>query len=190
MAFILTADQQVSLSFSAKDKYGNDAGIDGTPTWTSSDDSKVTVSAGADGKSATAVAVGPIGTAQVSVRADADLGDGAREVVGVLDIEVIAGEASIVALSAGTAEAKPAVEPAPAPEPVPAPPPAPEPTPTPDQPVPTPDQPTPDVPAPEPAPEPTPEPAPVEPAEPVPDAPVEPTPPTDETFSAAPKRRR
>lgn len=165
MAFLLTADQQVGLSFAATDKYGNPAGIDGTPTWSSSDESKVTVSVGADGKFATAVTVGPIGTAQVSVRADADLGDGAREVVGVLDIEVIAGEASIVALSAGTAEAKPAVEPAP--EPVPTPPPAPEPTPV--------------------------EPTPVEPAEPVPDAPdapVEPTPPTDETFSAAPKRRR
>lgn len=170
MAFILTADQQVGLSFSAKDKYGNDAGIDGTPTWSSSDESKVTVTTGADGKSATAVAVGPVGTAQVSVRADADIGDGAREVVGVLDIEVIAGEASIVALSAGTAEAKPAAEPVPEPTPAQTPEPAPEP-------------------APEPTPEPIPdEPAPVEPApEPAPD---EPAPPTDETFSAAPKRRR
>lgn len=163
MAFILTADQQVGLSFSAKDKYGNDAGIDGTPTWTSSDESKVTVSGGADGKSATAVAVGPVGTAQISVRADADLGDGAREVVGVLDIEVIAGEASVVALSAGTAEAKPAAEPVPEPAPVPTP------------------EPTPDEPAPEPTPEPAPEPAPT---------PDEPAPPADDTFSAAPKRRR
>lgn len=160
MAFLLTADQQVGLSFAATDKYGNSAGIDGAPTWSSSDESKVTVSVGADDKFATAVAVGPIGTAQVSVRADADLGDGAREVVGVLDIEVIAGEASIVALSAGTAEAKPAPEPTPVPTPEPTPP---EPAPTPDEPA---------------------------PVEPTPDEPVEPTPPTDETFSAAPKRRR
>lgn len=167
MAFILTADQQVGLSFSAKDKYGNDAGIDGAPTWTSSDESKVTVNTGADGKSATAVAVGPVGTAQVSVRADADMGDGAREVVGVLDIEVIAGEASLVALSAGTAEAKPAAEPAPEPAPVPTPDePAPAPEPTPDEPAPTPDEPAPVDPTPEPAPTP------------------------DDTFSATPKRRR
>lgn len=164
MAFLLTADQQVGLSFSATDKYSNPAGVDGAPTWASSDESKVTVTAGADGKTATAVAVGPAGTAQVSVRADADLGDGSREVVGVLDIEVIAGEASLIALSAGTAEAKPAAEPAPEPAPVP------EPAPTPDEPAPD----APDAPV-----EPTPEPAPDEPA-----------PPTDETFSAAPKRRR
>lgn len=141
MAFILTADQQVGLSFSATDKYSNPAGIDGSPAWASSDESKVTVTAGADGKTATAVAVGPAGTAQISVRADADMGDGMREVVGVLDIEVIAGEASLIALSAGTAEAKPAAEPTP------------EPAPTPEEPVPTPNEPAPVEPTPEPTPD-------------------------------------
>lgn len=151
MAFILTADQQVSVSFTAKDKYQNDAKIDGVPVWSSSDDAIVTVTPAADGMSALVVAVGPVGTAQVSVRADADMTEGSKEIVGMLDLEILASEATVVALSAASAVPKPTAE--------------------------TPVEPTPDVPV-EPVPE---EPAPVDPTEPAPpvdggDVPVEPPP--------------
>lgn len=41
-----------------------------------------------DGMSAVVTTTGKLGTAQVSVKVDADLGAGVTELVGVLDIEV------------------------------------------------------------------------------------------------------
>lgn len=46
-----------------------------------------------DGLSAEVAAVGPLGTAKVSVTADADLGSGTKAIFGELDITVTQGEA-------------------------------------------------------------------------------------------------
>lgn len=104
---ILTDEQQVALTAAFKTAKGNDARVDGTPTWRSSDEAIITVTPAADGLSATAVAVGPLGTAQVSVEADADLGEGTRLITGVLDIEVRAAEAVVAIVNAGAPETKP-----------------------------------------------------------------------------------
>lgn len=97
----LPDDKQVQLSINPLSRRGNPARIDGTPRWTSSDESVVTLTPSEDGKSATAKAVGPTGTAQISVVADADLGEGVREITGIETIEVVEGEAATVGITAG-----------------------------------------------------------------------------------------
>lgn len=102
MAFILADTKKVPVSVAFIDAAGNPARVDGVPVWSSSDPSVVTIDGvSEDGMSAFAVAVGPLGTAQVSVAADADLGEGIRALTGVLDIEVQASEAVSANVAAG-----------------------------------------------------------------------------------------
>lgn len=75
------------------DAKGNAAIVDGVPVWKSSDESVATVVASEDGLSATITPIGPIGTAQISVEADADLGEGVKPVITLVDLEVVGGEA-------------------------------------------------------------------------------------------------
>jgi hypothetical protein len=105
MALMLADDQQVDVAFKAIDSRGNPARIDGEARWASSDESVLEVFPN-DDNSATALAVGPLGTAQVQVKIDADLGDGVRELVGILDVEVVAGEAVALELVPGTPSAQ------------------------------------------------------------------------------------
>lgn len=102
MALVLTDIQKVSLSITPTSAAGNPAPVDGAPVWTSSDESVLTVTASEDGLSAEAVTTGKLGVAQVSVSADADLGEGVTTITGVLDVEVKASEAVSLAVSAGT----------------------------------------------------------------------------------------
>jgi len=103
---VLTATQKCALTFAVVDAKGNPASVEGVPVWDTSDPSKITVDASTDGMTATANAVGPLTTTpvQVSVTADADLGEGTRAIVGLLDLTVVAGEAVSVNISAGTPE--------------------------------------------------------------------------------------
>ncbi len=159
--FILKANQQVALSVAYKDKRGNNAFVDGFPTWAVSDETLGTIEAGSTPFTVTVKAVGTPGSFQVSVIADADRGEGIQNIVGVLDIEVIPGDASVVAIGTGIAEDQP--EPEPEPE-VPV-------EPEPEVPV----EPEPEVPV-EPEPEVPVEPEPEVPVEPEPEVPVEPEP--------------
>lgn len=109
--FILTDEQQVALSVAYKTAAGNPARVDGVPVWTSSDPSIVSLIVAEDGLSAQAVS-GALGSAQITVSADADLGEGVREILATLDIEVHAAEAIAAIVVAGTPELKP-VAPAP-----------------------------------------------------------------------------
>ena len=52
MSLILTDLQQVSLSVTFVDKFNNPAKVEGSPVWTSSDETIVTVTPAADGLSA------------------------------------------------------------------------------------------------------------------------------------------
>ena len=56
--------------------------------------------------SATVTAVGPLGIGQVLLKADADLGEGVKEITGLLDVEVIASEATVAIVAAGAPEPK------------------------------------------------------------------------------------
>lgn len=102
MAFILTDIQQVDLAITAVDAKGNPAKLDGAPTWLSSDESILTVQPSVDGMSAVVIAVGPIGTAQISVTADADLSPSVTQLLGILDVEVVASDAVNVTIVPGT----------------------------------------------------------------------------------------
>lgn len=106
MATIITDEEQIPLSVGFTTSTGNPATIDGTPRWASSDEAVVTLRVAEDGLSAVAVSVGPLGMAQISVTADADLGEGVREITGILEIEVRAAEAVFVGITAGEPEAK------------------------------------------------------------------------------------
>ena len=79
------------------DRYGNTAKIDGVPTWMLSDNSYGDVAVAADGMSAAFTPNGtltPLGGAlQVVVTADADLGAGVKQIKGVGEFTLVAGEA-------------------------------------------------------------------------------------------------
>ena len=98
---ILTDVQKVALAIAPKSAAGNPALVDGTPAWSSSDETVLTLTVAPDGMSAEAVTTGKLGTAQVNVSADADLGDGTKTITGVLDVEVKASEAVSLDISAG-----------------------------------------------------------------------------------------
>lgn len=98
--FLLKATQQVELSVTVTDKRGNPAQVQ-NGQWESSDESVVTV-VDSGTNSAVVKAVGPVGASTVTYVADVDLGDGVTEATGMLDIEVVAGDASVFNITAGT----------------------------------------------------------------------------------------
>ena len=102
----LTDVQKVIGSIAPKDAAGNPAPVDGIPVWASSDTAVITVTAAPDGMSAVVEAVGPLGTAQVSVSADADTGEGVTTITALVDIEVLASEATALGITFGVPEAK------------------------------------------------------------------------------------
>lgn len=98
----LPDDQTVSADVSYVDAKGNAATVEGAPVWASDNEAVATVTASADGFSATVTPVGPLGTAQISVTADADLGAGVVEVVALGTVEVVAGQAVAGVINFGT----------------------------------------------------------------------------------------
>jgi hypothetical protein len=105
VAFQLHDWEQVQLSAQALDAEGNPAAVN--YTWASSDPTVVEVTDNGDG---TALAVaspaeGGLGEATISVDVT-DQSDG-DVISGTFDIEVIAGDAVAVNITAGTPEAKP-----------------------------------------------------------------------------------
>jgi hypothetical protein len=106
----LTDVQEVDLSIGPKDREGNPAQLDGVPTWVSSDPSIVTVTAAADGLSAVAATVGPLGTATVTVTGQGDLtGGGSDEVTDTVTVTVVGSQASSLNVTAGTPTQRPGV---------------------------------------------------------------------------------
>jgi len=102
----LTADQQVELSITGQDNYGNPVEITGNTQWLSSDETIVTLTVH-DPSHATAVAVGPVGSAAVKVTNDVN-NDGTGDYIGSLAVDVVAGVMTEIAVVAGTPEDKPA----------------------------------------------------------------------------------
>ncbi len=89
----MTNSQQLTATIQPVDKKGQPAAVDGMPQWASSDETIVTVVPAQDGMSATVAAVGPLGSAKVSVTADADLGTGVAAIFGTLDVTITQGQA-------------------------------------------------------------------------------------------------
>lgn len=97
---VLTATQLALLSITPVDKKNNPAQVDGVPQWNVADPNVATLKPGVDGLSCEVIANGT-GTTQVSVTADADLGEGNVSITGTIDIQVIAGQAASLAIAAG-----------------------------------------------------------------------------------------
>jgi len=128
MAYVLKDTQETALSVTVLDKRGNPATVQ-NPGFTSSDPAIVAVADG--GLTAVASAAGPLGTATVTFTGDADLGDGVSPIKGVLDVQVVGGDAAVTNIVAAPPTEQPAAAPAPTPAPAPAPAPGPDPTPAP-----------------------------------------------------------
>ena len=107
VAFQLTDSQQTTVTIKPQDKKGNPAPVDGAPQWLVDNPNVLALTPSADGLSCLVAAVGPLGTATVSVKADADLGGGVTELVGLLEVEVTGGQAVTVALEPGTPTEQP-----------------------------------------------------------------------------------
>jgi hypothetical protein len=104
----LTVTQQSALTLNprtggnAAHPDGFPARLDGPPEWANSNPSVVSLTVAADGLSAVIKSLAP-GAAQITVTADADLDAGeVREITGVLDVEVMSGEAVTLGVTAGT----------------------------------------------------------------------------------------
>lgn len=94
MAYTLPADKQVSVRVSYVDANGNPATVDGAVTWESSNTDIARVeSTGSDSFEAVVAPGAAIGQVQITARADADLGAGMRELVTLMDVTVVGGEA-------------------------------------------------------------------------------------------------
>lgn len=88
----LPDDKKVTATASFTDAKGNAAKVDGNPVWGTDRDDLLKVADNGDG-SATIEPVGPLGSAQVTCKADADVGEGVEELTLLGTVEVIAGKA-------------------------------------------------------------------------------------------------
>jgi hypothetical protein len=94
MAYTLPADMLINVQVAYVDTHGNPAKVDGDVSWASSNDSIATVAADSgDSTIARVTAAGTLGQAQITATADADIGDGTREIITTMDVTVVAGEA-------------------------------------------------------------------------------------------------
>jgi hypothetical protein len=109
MATAISTTQQVQLSAKFSDRRGRPAQVDGRPEWSTDKSDVLMLSPTDDGLSCVVAAAGPLGTARVTMTADADLGDGVKPLIGFLDVEVTPGEATVVEVTAGSPEEQPEV---------------------------------------------------------------------------------
>jgi hypothetical protein len=100
----LTTVQKVVLRVRPVDVKDNPAPVDGPPEWTASNPALVSLLVDPDGLGAVLLATGPVGSCQVKVSADADLGEGFTSIEGLLDVEIKPAEAVSLKVEAGTPE--------------------------------------------------------------------------------------
>jgi hypothetical protein len=98
---ILTNSQEVDLAIQPLDARGKPAQVDGVPVWTNSAPTKASLVVSADGLSCIVKALDN-GSVQIGVSADADLGTGVKTITGLLDIEIVSGQAVTMGIIAGT----------------------------------------------------------------------------------------
>jgi len=100
---ILPIDKKAVLAIIIQDAAGNPARVDGVPTWSVSDENFGELTVSVDGMAAEFIPSGTLGSVQLNVQADADLGDGVKPLQGVLDVQIEAGEAAVIAINATVA---------------------------------------------------------------------------------------
>jgi len=96
----LKATQKLPVSIVAKDKFGNMAKVDGAAQFALSDESMGTISSTGE-MSAEFIPSGKAGIVTLQGKVDADLGEGVKEILGTLEVEVLAGDAEVVEMAAG-----------------------------------------------------------------------------------------
>lgn len=104
MSFILNADQKVKLTITPVDSYGNISVVENV-VWASTNEEVIAIEQLSDTE-VYATALGPVGDAQVSVVADAKIGEGVAVLTGVLDFTVLPAEAVALSVVTGTPEPK------------------------------------------------------------------------------------
>lgn len=97
----LKVSQQLPLAVAFADAKGNPAKVDGKPQWALTDESLAAIEVADDGMSAILKPIGAIGAFKVQVKADGDMGEGVKEIMGELEIELLAADAVSVVISAG-----------------------------------------------------------------------------------------
>lgn len=99
--------QDVALRF--KNSAGQEVSVDGIPQWSVDDTSICQVEPAGDGLSARIVSVGGVGTTNVRVTADADVGPGFSNIEGVLEVTVTESGAVMVEFVLGNVFDRPTV---------------------------------------------------------------------------------
>jgi len=107
MAFQMSDSQQVDVTIAPVDKKGNPAKLDGVPEWSTDNTDVLALTTSADGLTCTIMAVGPLGTGTVTVKADADLGAGTTPLIGTLEVAITGGAATTITLNPGTPTEQP-----------------------------------------------------------------------------------
>lgn len=98
----ITNEQEFDVELVPLTAAGRPAAVDGEAVFTSSDETVCTVvQTGPLSAIVTAAAGSAMGAAQIVAKVDADLGEGVREIVGSLAVEVVPAEAETVELKAG-----------------------------------------------------------------------------------------
>lgn len=105
MNVTLTNEQKVKVTLAPTTASGKPAKIDGIPSWTV-ESGDATVDVAEDGLSAYIISGEAEGASTVRLVADADLGEGVRNIEEVIDVTVTGAEASALGLTVGTAEPK------------------------------------------------------------------------------------
>lgn len=89
----LPIDHTVKMQVAYTDAAGNPAKVDGEVTWFPANAEIAAIEVDANDSTICKVMPVSIGRTQVSAKADADLGEGVRELLTVCDIMIVAGEA-------------------------------------------------------------------------------------------------
>lgn len=102
MLITITNEQKVMVTLAPTTAAGNPAILDGAPVWTVTS-GDATLEVAEDGLSAYLVSGAADVTSQVEVTADADLGEGIVTLTDVIDLAVVAAQASALGLVVDTA---------------------------------------------------------------------------------------
>jgi uncharacterized protein YgbK (DUF1537 family) len=89
----LPVDHTVTMQVSYVDSAGNPAKVDGAVEWFTANEELATIEVDASDDTICKVIPKKTGRTQISAKADADLGEGVRELLTVCDIMLVAGEA-------------------------------------------------------------------------------------------------
>jgi hypothetical protein len=94
MSYKLPNDKVVDVQVSYVDSKGNPAEVDGDVVWSSSNPEICDVEVNSSNSKVARITPGDsVGQAQIVATADADMGEGVRNISCFMDVEVIAGEA-------------------------------------------------------------------------------------------------